>query len=123
MFGGLLRVRRRRNGRSRRRIGCLGWLLWLAAALVLLLVLALLFGGWQKGTKAGLAQPRRRARRRSRARRRGRGRGRGRESRLPAVDARWQVAQRPVLGARISDHHHGVVRVVPLDQGYPVGAP
>ena len=42
----------------RRRIGCLGWLLWLAAALVLLLVLALLFGGWQKGTKAGLAQPR-----------------------------------------------------------------
>lgn len=58
MFGGLLRARRRRNGRSRRRIGCLGWLLWLAAALVLLLVLALLFGGWQKGTKAGLAQPR-----------------------------------------------------------------
>ena len=55
---GELRARRRRNGRSRPRIGCLGWLLWLAAALVLLLVLALLFGGWQKGTRAGLAQPR-----------------------------------------------------------------
>lgn len=64
MFGGLLRARcrggarnARRRGRSRRRIGCLGWLLWLAAALILLLILALLVGGWQKGTKAGLAQP------------------------------------------------------------------
>jgi heme A synthase len=65
MFGWLLRERRRRGGpggrregRPRRRIGCLGWLLWLAVALILLLVLSLLFGGWQKGTKAGLAQPR-----------------------------------------------------------------
>ncbi len=63
MFGWLLRERPRRRrrgpgGRPRRRIGCLGWLLMLVAVLVLLLVLSLLFGGWQKGTKAGLAQPR-----------------------------------------------------------------
>ncbi len=56
MLGGLLRVRRRggRDGRPRRRFGCLSMLVWLLAALVLLLVLALLFGGFQKGTKAGL---------------------------------------------------------------------
>ena len=56
MLGGLLRVRRRGSRPPRRRrIGCIGWLLLLLAVLVLLLVLSVLFGGFQKGTKAGLA--------------------------------------------------------------------
>jgi hypothetical protein len=62
MFGWLLRERPRsrrrgRNGRPRRRIGCVGWLLMLVAVLVLLLVLSLLFGGFQKGTRTGLGRP------------------------------------------------------------------
>lgn len=62
MFGWLLRERPRRRGRGRnsrprRRIGCVGWLLMLVAVLVLLLVLSLLFGGFQKGTRTGLGRP------------------------------------------------------------------
>ena len=58
MLSGLLRARRRRGAPrgSRRRIGCLGWLLVLLAVLVLVLILSVLFGGFQKGTQAGLAQ-------------------------------------------------------------------
>lgn len=55
MLSGLLRARRRRGRPPRRRFGCLGWLLVLAALLVLVLILSVLFGGFQKGTKAGLA--------------------------------------------------------------------
>ena len=59
MFSGLLRARRRRRRGaargSRRRIGCFGWLLVLLAVLVLVLILSVLFGGFQKGTKVGLA--------------------------------------------------------------------
>jgi hypothetical protein len=55
MLSGLLRTRRRRGRPPRRRIGCLGWLLVLLAVLVLLVILSVLFGGFQKGTKAGLA--------------------------------------------------------------------
>lgn len=54
MLSGLLRTRRRRNRPPRRRIGCLGWLFVLLAVLVLLVILSVLFGGFQKGTKAGL---------------------------------------------------------------------
>lgn len=43
--------RRRSGGRSRRRLtGCL---LWILVVLIVLIVLSLLFGGFQKGTKAG----------------------------------------------------------------------
>ena len=43
---------RRRSGRRprRRRTGCL---LWILAVIIVLVVLSLLFGGFQKGTKAG----------------------------------------------------------------------
>jgi hypothetical protein len=58
MFSGLLRARRRRRRDrtrgSRRRIGCFGWLLVLLAVLMLVLILSVLFGGFQKGTKADL---------------------------------------------------------------------
>ena len=45
-----------RNGRPRRsrRTGCL---LWLIGLLILLVVLSVLFGGFQKGTKAGGVPP------------------------------------------------------------------
>jgi ABC-type Fe3+ transport system permease subunit len=57
MLSGLLRARRRRGSPrgSRRRIGCFGWLLVLLAVVVLVLLLSVLFGGFQKGTNAGLA--------------------------------------------------------------------
>jgi hypothetical protein len=43
--------RRRGSGRPRRRLtGCL---LWVAAIIVVLVILSLLFGGFQKGTKVG----------------------------------------------------------------------
>ena len=61
MFAGLLRARRHRRrpdgGRPRRRIGCFGWVLLLLVALVVLLILSVMFGGFQKGTRAGLGQP------------------------------------------------------------------
>jgi hypothetical protein len=44
----------RRQHRGRRRLGCALWLLTLAAVL---LVLSLLFGGFQRGTKTGGSQP------------------------------------------------------------------
>ncbi|HXF21171.1 MAG TPA: hypothetical protein VN597_11985 [Streptosporangiaceae bacterium] len=57
MFGVWLRWltrERPRPGRGRRRIGCAGCLLWIVAAVLLVLLLALVFGGFQHGTKAGL---------------------------------------------------------------------
>ncbi|MDX6389494.1 MAG: hypothetical protein QOJ73_557 [Streptosporangiaceae bacterium] len=42
---------------QRRRVGARGCLLWLLGMVVLLLVLSLLFGGFQKGTKAGGSVP------------------------------------------------------------------
>jgi hypothetical protein len=55
-FGG-----RAGRGGTRRRMGRLsGCLLWVLALLVILLVLSILFGGFQKGTKVGgdrLARP------------------------------------------------------------------
>ncbi len=42
------------GGKPRRRMGRLsGCLIWILALLVILLVLSLLFGGFQRGTKAG----------------------------------------------------------------------
>jgi hypothetical protein len=35
-------------------MGCAGCLLWIVAAVLLVLLLALVFGGFQHGTKAGL---------------------------------------------------------------------
>lgn len=47
---------RRPPGRTRRRrIGPLGCLLWLLALVILVLILSVLFGGFQKGTKAGMS--------------------------------------------------------------------
>ena len=43
-----------RRPRSRR-AGCL---LWILALVVLLIILSLLFGGFRKGTKAGMGPPR-----------------------------------------------------------------
>jgi hypothetical protein len=59
MFGVWLRRLRRDRpaGRGRRRIGCAGCLLWIVAAVLLVLLLALVFGGFQHGTKAGLGRP------------------------------------------------------------------
>jgi len=48
--------RRRRTGSGRgprRRLG--GCLLWILGLIVALVILSLMFGGFQKGTKAGLA--------------------------------------------------------------------
>jgi hypothetical protein len=43
--------RRRRSGRPRRRLtGCL---LWLVAIIIVLIILSLFFGGFQKGSKVG----------------------------------------------------------------------
>ncbi len=50
MFDGLGR-RRVRSRRPRRRLA--GCLLWILAVIIVLIVLSLLFGGFQKGTKAG----------------------------------------------------------------------
>lgn len=43
----------RSPGRKRRRIGRAGCLLWVLGLIIVVLVLSLLFGGFQKGTKAG----------------------------------------------------------------------
>jgi hypothetical protein len=51
-FGG----RRRRGARDGRRSRLAGCLLWVAGLLILLAVLALLLGGFQKGTKSGAAR-------------------------------------------------------------------
>jgi hypothetical protein len=53
----LSRGRRRPAGNARPRIGCAGCLLWIVAAALLVLLLALVFGGFQHGTKAGLGRP------------------------------------------------------------------
>ena len=45
------------GGCGRRRIGCACGLLWIVAAVLLVLLLALVFGGFQHGTKAGLGPP------------------------------------------------------------------
>lgn len=53
-FGG----RAGHSGKPRRRMGRLsGCLVWLLALLVVLLVLSILFGGFQRGNKAGGAGP------------------------------------------------------------------
>jgi hypothetical protein len=52
MRGGWRRAGRL-GGRARRRIGCTGCLLWLLALVIVVLLLSLLFGGFQKGTKVG----------------------------------------------------------------------
>ena len=47
-----------RGGKPRRRMGRLrGCLVWLLALLVVLLVLSILFGGFQRGTKVGGDRP------------------------------------------------------------------
>jgi hypothetical protein len=53
----MVRRRGRRPRQGRRRIRPLGCLLWVLGLLILLLILSLLFGGFQKGTKVGLAAP------------------------------------------------------------------
>jgi hypothetical protein len=53
MLGWLLR-----RGERRPRPRLAGCLLWILALIVLLIVLSLLFGGFQKGTKAAGAGPR-----------------------------------------------------------------
>jgi hypothetical protein len=50
------RPRAQQDGSRRRLSRPVGCLLWLVALLVLLLVLSLLFGGFQKGTKVGAPQ-------------------------------------------------------------------
>jgi hypothetical protein len=45
---------RRRSRRFRRATGCL---LWIATLLLVLLVLSLLFGGFQRGSRTGGARP------------------------------------------------------------------
>jgi hypothetical protein len=51
MLDGFRRRRTRSGGRPRRRLtGCL---LWIVGLIVVLVILSLLFGGFQKGTKAG----------------------------------------------------------------------
>ena len=50
---------RRRSGRRSRRRRATGCLLWILAVIIVLVILSLLFGGFQKGTKAGgLGRPR-----------------------------------------------------------------
>ena len=46
-----------RNPQRRRRSRVTGCLLWLIAFVILLIILSQLFGGFQKGTKAGLGPP------------------------------------------------------------------
>ena len=45
---------RQRWGRRRRLTGCL---LWIVALIVVLIILSLMFGGFQMGTKAGAGVP------------------------------------------------------------------
>jgi hypothetical protein len=53
----MVRRRGRRPRQGRRRIRPLGCLLWVLGLIILLLVLSLLFGGFQNGTKVGLVAP------------------------------------------------------------------
>jgi hypothetical protein len=53
MLDGFRRRRTGSGGGPRRRLG--GCLLWILGLIVALIILSLLFGGFQKGTKAGLA--------------------------------------------------------------------
>ena len=46
-----------RRGPGRRRGRLTGCLLWLIGLIVILIILALLFGGFQKGTKVGAGAP------------------------------------------------------------------
>jgi len=57
-LGGNGRWRTRRDGSPRRVSPMVGCLFWVLVALIVLLVLSILFGGFQKGTKAGLGSPR-----------------------------------------------------------------
>ena len=54
MLGWLFR-RGRPRPRSRSRLA--GCLVWILALIVLLIILSLLFGGFRKGTKAGIGPP------------------------------------------------------------------
>ena len=49
---------RRSQPRPRSGSGLAGCLVWILALIVLLIILSLLFGGFRKGTKAGLGPPR-----------------------------------------------------------------
>jgi hypothetical protein len=51
----MLRWYGRRDTRRRPRV--VGCLIWLIAVIVILIVLSLLFGGFQKGTKVSLGHP------------------------------------------------------------------
>jgi len=46
------------RGERRPRSRLAGALLWILALLILLIILSLLFGGFRKGTKAGMGPPR-----------------------------------------------------------------
>jgi cytochrome c-type biogenesis protein CcmH/NrfF len=46
------------RGERKPRFRLAGCLLWILALAVLLIILSLLFGGFRKGTKAGLSPPR-----------------------------------------------------------------
>ena len=46
-----------RRGPGRRRGRLTGCLLWLIGLIIILIILALLFGGFQKGTKVGAGAP------------------------------------------------------------------
>ncbi len=46
------------RGERRPRTRLVGCLLWILALVVLLIILSLLFGGFRKGTKAGMGPPR-----------------------------------------------------------------
>jgi hypothetical protein len=52
----MVRRRARRPRPPRRRIRPLGCLLWVLGLVILLLILSLLFGGFQTGTKVGLGR-------------------------------------------------------------------
>ncbi len=52
----MVRRRARRPRPGRRRLRPLGCLLWLLGLVILLLILSLLFGGFQTGTKVGLGR-------------------------------------------------------------------
>ena len=49
------------RGERRPRTRLAGCLLWILALVVLLIILSVLFGGFRKGTKAGMGEPRPRA--------------------------------------------------------------
>ncbi|HEY1620690.1 MAG TPA: hypothetical protein VGG25_23915 [Streptosporangiaceae bacterium] len=54
MGGGPWQWRWRRRSRRRRALGCL---LWVVTLLFVLLVLSVLFGGFQRGSRTGAGQP------------------------------------------------------------------